>query len=61
MNESANESVRDEITNKGQAAHSYTCDLSDRDAIYQTAAKVNIPYTGTSDSNILNHTTQLLH
>ena len=46
MNESANETVRDEITNKGQAAHSYTCDLSDRDAIYQTAAKVNIPYTG---------------
>ena len=44
VNEAANEAVRDGIINKGQAAHAYTCDLADKDAIYQTAAKVVAVY-----------------
>ena len=40
LDSASNAAVCDEITNKSQVAHAYTCDLSDKDAIYETAAKV---------------------
>ena len=40
VDSASNAAVCDEITNKSQVAHAYTCDLSDKDAIYETAAKV---------------------
>ena len=40
----ANESVCEEICSNGGRAKAYTCDLRNKDDIYQTAAKVLLHY-----------------
>lgn len=41
VNSEANNAVCEEIRGRGGRATAFTCDLSDKDQIYQTAAKVN--------------------
>ncbi len=44
INASAGEAVIEEIKERGGSASYYTCDLSNSDSIYQTAAKVSPPW-----------------
>lgn len=41
VNSEANNTVCEEIRSQGGRATAFTCDLSDKDQIYQTAARVS--------------------